>query len=59
MDTREDSLTLKVITRINVPDGKDIDLRFPACRISRDLSKLERNVQVLDGFHGRIQTEFK
>ena len=58
MDTREDSLTLKVKTRIIVPDAKEIDLRFPACRISRDLSKLEGNVQVLDGFHGRIQTEF-
>ena len=57
MDTREDSHTLKVETRIIVPDGEEIDFRFPVCRISRDLSKLE-DVQELEGFHGRIQAEY-
>ena len=58
MDTSEDSLTLKVKSRIIVPDGEEIYLRFPACRISRNLSKACGNVKLLDRFHGRIQAAY-
>lgn len=58
MDMEEHLPTLKVKSGIIVADGKDLDLRFPACRIPRDLSKIGGNVQLLPGFHGRIQAEY-
>ena len=58
MDMEEHLPTLKVKSGIIVADGKDLDLLFPACRIPRDLSKIGGNVQLLPGFHGRIQAEY-
>ena len=57
MDMREDLATLKVKSRITVSVGNDFDLRLPACRISRDFSKIGGNVQLLAGFQGsRLST---
>ena len=57
MELKDHIETLKLEAKIVDSQGGSFNLRFPVSRIHRDLSKVG-NVEVLEGFHGRIQAEY-